>query len=149
MTFERFARDHGARLRAGLVAAYGPEAGGEAAAEAIAYGFEHWERLAQMDNPVGYLYRVGQSAARRHRRPMFVVPPTAAPRLPEFEPALVPALAALSEHQRAAVLLVHAFDWTQTEAAELLGVSLSTLRTHLRRGLDHLRSHLEVSTNVS
>ena len=32
-------------LRRALVAAYGPEAGVEGAADAMAYGFEHWRRI--------------------------------------------------------------------------------------------------------
>ncbi|HEX2785567.1 MAG TPA: hypothetical protein VHN36_18440 [Ilumatobacteraceae bacterium] len=44
MTFEEFARSEGVRLRAALVAAYGAQAGLDAAAEAIAYGREHWAR---------------------------------------------------------------------------------------------------------
>ena len=31
------------------------------------YGYEHWPRLATMDNPVGYLFRVGQSRTRPRR----------------------------------------------------------------------------------
>jgi len=34
-------------------------------AEALAYAWENWDRLSSMKNPVGYLYRVGQSRARR------------------------------------------------------------------------------------
>jgi DNA-directed RNA polymerase specialized sigma24 family protein len=46
------------------------------------------------------------------------------------------------------VLLVHAFGWSQAEAAELVGVSVSTIRTHLARGLAKLQSTLEVETDV-
>jgi hypothetical protein len=59
--FEEFAESTGPRLRAALVAAYGPTDGLDAAAEALAYG---WERLGSMLNPAGYLHRVGQTAAR-------------------------------------------------------------------------------------
>jgi hypothetical protein len=31
----------------------------------LAYGFEHWGKVGPMANPAGYLYRVGQSEARR------------------------------------------------------------------------------------
>jgi hypothetical protein len=56
-SFTKFARNAEPRLRHALVAAYGPDVGREAAAEAIAYGWENWERLQSMDNPIGYLYR--------------------------------------------------------------------------------------------
>ena len=35
---------------------------------ALAYGWQHWDRIGAMANPVGYLFRVGQSAARTDRR---------------------------------------------------------------------------------
>jgi RNA polymerase sigma-70 factor (ECF subfamily) len=79
VTYEEFVGRDGARLRAGLVAAYGPEIGADAAAEALAYGFEHWERVGGMDDPAGYLYRVGQSEARRHFRPSGYLPVAPAP----------------------------------------------------------------------
>ncbi|MDY7101032.1 MAG: sigma factor-like helix-turn-helix DNA-binding protein [Actinomycetota bacterium] len=148
MSFETFATRAGPRLRAGLVAAYGPEVGADAAAEALAYGWEHWARLSAMANPAGYLYRVGQTAARRSRRPQGYLPAPASGELPEVEPGLVPALEDLTEMQRTCVLLVHAFGWSQTEAAELLDVEHSTVRTHLARGLEKLQAALEVERHV-
>jgi DNA-directed RNA polymerase specialized sigma24 family protein len=131
-----------------LVAAYGPEVGADAAAEALAYGWEHWSRLAAMANPAGYLYRVGQTAARRARRPQGYLPAPASDELPEVEPRLVPALEELTEMQRTCVLLVHAFGWSQTETAELLDVDPSTVRTHLARGLGKLQAALEVERHA-
>ena len=148
VTFEEFAVAQSAWLRAGLVAAYGPDVGADAAAEAMAYGFEHWDRLSGMANPVGYLYRVGQTEARRRRRPSGYLPAEPAAGLPEFEPALAPALEALSEPQRVAVVLVHALGWSQIDAAQLLEISVSTLRTHVARALRKLRLALEVTSDV-
>jgi DNA-directed RNA polymerase specialized sigma24 family protein len=51
---------------------------------------------------------------------------------------------ALSEQQRVAVVLVHAYGWDRKDAADLLGTSLSTLDTHLNRGLRKLRTVLGV-----
>lgn len=148
VTYEEFARRDGARLRAGLVAAYGPEVGADAAAEAMAYGFEHWDRLGSMDNPAGYLYRVGQSEARKHFRPTGYLPAVASPGMPEFEPALAPALEALTEPQRVGVVLVHALGWTLRDAATLLDVDVSTLRTHIARAMAKLRTALEVTPDA-
>ena len=149
MTFEAWAEVAGPRLRAGLVAAYGPEAGLDAAADAMGYAWEHWERLSTMQNPAGYVYRVGQSAARRSRR----VPPVSPVPLPaeisEFEPGLLPALERLSESQRVCVVMVHGFGWGATEIAELLDVSVSTVRSHIARGLSSLRNSLEVNCDAS
>jgi RNA polymerase sigma-70 factor (ECF subfamily) len=148
VTYEEFVRRDSARLRAGLVAAYGPEVGADACAEALAYGFEHWDRVGPMANPAGYLYRVGQSEARRHFRPQAYLPATPATGFPDFEPGLAPALESLTEPQRVGVVLVHALGWTLREAAELLDVDVSTLRTHIARAMVKLRTALEVSVDA-
>jgi DNA-directed RNA polymerase specialized sigma24 family protein len=56
------------QLRRALTAAVGADAGRDATAEALAYGWEHWDRVGAMDNPAGYLYRVGRSKARNRPR---------------------------------------------------------------------------------
>jgi RNA polymerase sigma-70 factor (ECF subfamily) len=137
-TYTSFVRDSEPRLRQALVARFGPDRGREATAEALAYGWEHWERIAQMQNPAGYLYRVGQSRGRRRWRPLRL-PPSPHHSEPLVEPALPGALARLSGQQRTAVILVHGFAWTHNEVADLMGVSVSTLRNHLRRGMNKLR----------
>jgi RNA polymerase sigma factor (sigma-70 family) len=146
VTFEQFITDNGSRLRAGLVAAYGPEVGIDAASEALAYGWEHRDRVLAMANPAGYLYRVGQTAARRSRRPQGFLPTPTDDEVRNFEPRLVPALERLSEQQRVVVVLVHGYGWSQAEVAELLGVVPSTIHTTLRRALTNLQHDLEVST---
>ena len=122
----------------------GAERGREATAEAMAWGWEHWDELEAMENPVGYLYRVGRSRSRRLFGRPPAMPPVLPDRLPSIEPALPRALARLSERQRVVVILVHSFDWAQTEVAELLGVSTETVHTHLKRGLRKLRTELGV-----
>jgi DNA-directed RNA polymerase specialized sigma24 family protein len=146
--FDDFAATAGPRLRATLLAAFGPEVGLDAAAEALAYGWEHWARLSTMDNPAGYLFRVGQTAARRTRRREGFLPVPEVEELPNFEPALIPAIEALSEQQRVCVLLVHALGWSQVEVAGVLGVDPATVRTHLGRALTRLRAALEVAPDA-
>lgn len=148
MTFEEFVAAHGSRLRAGLVAAYGPDGGIDASAEALAYGWEHWERVSTMKNPAGYLYRVGQTAAQRFRRRGPLMPAVEPSGSVDFEPGLLPALEDLSESQRVCVVMVHGYGWGQTEIAELLDISASTVRTHLTRGLTRLQHALEVSNHA-
>ncbi len=145
MTFEEFAQTAGRRLRAGLIAAYGLQTGLDSAAEALAYGWEHWERLSMMTNPAGYLYRVGQTAARRGRRPQGYFPTPPPTELPDFEPRLLPALESLTEHQRVTVVLTCGYGWQQSEVAELLDISPSSVRTHQTRALAKLADALEVS----
>jgi len=140
-SFTRFVEEVEPRLRVALVARFGPEDGRDATADALAYGWEHWERVGGMVNPAGYLFRVGQHAGmRRWRRPALPPPPHQSE--PSVEPALPGALARLSHRQRTTVLLVHGFGWTHEEVADLLDVSTSTVRNHLRRGMSKLRSAL-------
>ncbi len=148
MNFDSFVREARPRLLAGLVAAFGTEVGAEATAEALAYAWENWERLSLMANPAGYLFRVGQTAARRSRRRHGHLPTPTPVELPDFEPRLLPSLDLLTEAQRTSVLLVHAFGWSQTETAALLGVDPSTVRTHLSRGVAKLQKALEVEPYV-
>jgi DNA-directed RNA polymerase specialized sigma24 family protein len=142
--FEAFVAHAGSRLRTVLSAHYGPEIGADATGEALAWAWEHWSRVQSMTNPVGYLYRVGQTAARaelrRGRTP--VLPPVPPQLLDAIDPELPRALLKLSEQQRVAVLLVHAYGWTLDEAAEALSVGVSTVRNHIARGLRGLRRQL-------
>lgn len=132
------------KLRHALVAALGQQLGVEATSIALAWGWEHRDRLRDMENPVGYLYRVGRTRIQPRRRTRtFVDVPSHA--VPEIEPGLPSALAKLSEKQRAAVMMVHADDWTRQEAAAALDITVSSLDTHLARGLERLRSELGVT----
>jgi DNA-directed RNA polymerase specialized sigma24 family protein len=98
-----------------------------------------------MEKPVGYLYRVGQTRSRS-RRETVGFPMPAEVGMPWVEPGLAGALAALSEHQRVAVVLAHGFGWTHSEVGDVLGVAASTVQNHVERGLANLRAALEVST---
>ena len=135
------------RLRVALVSRYGPERGREAAAEALAWAWEHRDKMDRLRNPVAYLYRVGQSKTRPRLRPRpWVDPPRREP--PWVEPALPSALAGLPLRQRMAVVLVHAYGWTQAEAAAVMGIRAGTVKTHLDRGLARLRADLEVDADA-
>jgi RNA polymerase sigma-70 factor, ECF subfamily len=140
------------RVLEALVARYGPEVGGEATDEAVAWALAHTDRLGDVRNLVAYLYRVGQSKARpslrwRARRadPLaddVIVATDVRP----IDPSLVDALRKLTPDQRAAVLLVHAYGWTIAEVADLRGVAVTAVTNHLRRGLIALRKHLPEDT---
>lgn len=147
-SYEIFVDTVGPRLRHALIARYGPEVGAEATAEALAYGWEHWNRVSKMQNPAGWLYRVGQSRSRRFRRRPVRLPAPSVQHNPTVEPALPAGLMALPDRQRVAVLLVHAFDYTVREAADILDVSPSTVQQNADRALKKLRSRLGVTSHV-
>jgi RNA polymerase sigma-70 factor (ECF subfamily) len=140
MSFEGFVTEVEPRLRRALAGHLPLDAVPDAVGEALAYAWQHWERVRDLDNPAGYLFRVAQSRSRRRREGVPVGPdPT---RLPEVEPALGPAMRALAPQQRSAVWLVHACGWTYAETASALGITPSAVGTHLTRGLAHLRQAL-------
>lgn len=142
--FESFARSARPRLARAFAAIVGADEAADAAAEAMAYAWEHWRRVSAMGNPTGYLYRVGQSRTRRRRTPL--LPSPEAIGIPDVEPAPVPALLRLPDAQRAAVWLVHACQWRYSEVAEALDTSVSMVGNHVSRGMARLRQELEVQS---
>lgn len=139
--FTAFVTEVEPRLRRALIALRGREAGRDATAEALTWAWEHWGQVQAMSNPAGYLYRVGTSRSRERRRALL---PGAATTMDgsAFEPGLGPALAGLTERQRAAVVLVHGCGWSYTEVAEAIGVTKSSVGTHVARGMEQLRAAL-------
>ena len=144
--FEKFVAIDGERLRRVLFAHFGIEEGDEAAADALAWAWEHWDQVREMTNPVGYLYRVAQTSARRQRRWRRPVGLLAQPHddLAGFEPGLDAALAGLPRAQRIAVILVHALGWSYQEAGDAMDVPVSSVRNHVHRGVKKLRTSLGV-----
>jgi RNA polymerase sigma-70 factor (ECF subfamily) len=140
--FTSFFEDVEPRLRRALTAVRGHGDGREAAAEALTWAWEHWNQVRAMDNPAGYLYRVGVSRTRPRSTPVI---PRSVPHLDSgFEPGLASALAGLSERQRTVIVLVHGCGWTYQEVADALGVTKGSVGTYVRRALAHLRADLGV-----
>ena len=143
-SFTEFVRDVEPRLKHALLAGFGTEVGFEATRDALAVGWERWEEVREKANPAGYLFGVGRNKARRRlrRHRVFPVPPSG--HEPWVEPALPGALRRLSERQRVTVMLLHGYDWTHVEVADLLGVSVSTVQQHEVRALAKLRRAIGV-----
>lgn len=139
--FGRFVSDAEPRLRRAFTLLRGVEPGRDATAEALAWAWEHWDRVQEMANPVGYLYRVGSSRTRARRTRLPMVAPTEHHR---FEPGLVPALERLPERQRTVVVLVHGCGWTHQEVADALGISRPSVGTHVTRAMTRLRREMGV-----
>lgn len=128
-----------------LVAQHGVDIGNDACADALAWAWEHRDRVATLDNPTGYLFRVAQTAVSRYRgrdRRLAFPGTLPEPSGPEADPELFQSLGALSEAQRVAVLMVHAYHWTYQEVADVLGVSVTAVTNHVHRGMARLRTDL-------
>lgn len=144
--FTTFVEQVEPRLRISLIARFGAQRGRDATAEGLAYAWENWESVREMEFPVAYLFKVGRSRTRDRRRR--ILRPDTQSEPPLVEPALAPALEDLSSMQRMAVVLVHAYGWTHAEAAVVMEVAEPTVKTHVQRALAKLRSVLEVETDA-
>ena len=151
-SFTAFVREAEGPIRRALVAGFGLEVGRDAAEEALVHAWQHWDRVSTMENPRGYVYRVGhrtaQKLARRRQRPLALpeVPATVGPTL--VEPGLPAALSALTRQQRTVVVLACGYGLSQSDTARLLGITRSSVQRHLERGLAKLRHELGVMVDV-
>lgn len=140
--FARFVREVEVELRGAFLGRCGVDGAHDATAEALAWAWEHWDEVQTKDNPIGFLYRVGQSHSRQRKQGHLPAP--ADLHLPDVEPGLIPALELLASQQRTAVWLVHGCGWTYAECAEAMDISASAVGTHISRGLAALRRALAV-----
>jgi DNA-directed RNA polymerase specialized sigma24 family protein len=149
--FEEFVRTTGERVRRALVAFFGVEIGTEAAAEAMRVAWERWPDVSSMDNPGGFLFRVGQSHARpnvRWARLRTTFPSNAAATAQPDQAELIDLFAALGQLrpiQRAALVLVRCHGLTYGEAAAVLEINESAVTNHVHRGTRRLREILGVT----
>jgi RNA polymerase sigma-70 factor (ECF subfamily) len=129
-------------LERALVARFGLRDGMDAASDAIEYAITHWDRVATMDNPTGYLFKVARSKATRSIRRSARLTALAQEPVTTDRPVDVDLQRALLElpwEQRVAVMLVYSHGHTYASAAEVLGVPVTTITNHLHRGLAQLR----------
>jgi DNA-directed RNA polymerase specialized sigma24 family protein len=143
-TFSEFVESNEAGIRHALIGQLGTEVGRDAAAQALLYGLENWGRVSSMENPAGYLFRVGQRWGRHHRRLRVEFEVLEPAREPWFEPGLGPALRSLPAKQRVAVILRHGTDMSYSDIALLTNSVEATVRKNVERGLASLREILEV-----
>jgi DNA-directed RNA polymerase specialized sigma24 family protein len=150
-TYDSFVAENRPRLLQALVARFGIEVGADATADAMAYSFEHWDRVRSMTNPLGYLFRVGQTSARKQFRwsRSFALPEPGPNRLPDVEPGLARALMKLDHEQRVMVMLVHGHDWPYAEVAAVFGVTVTKVRNELFSAMQKLRKQLGTSQGES
>jgi RNA polymerase sigma factor (sigma-70 family) len=110
--------------------------------EAFLRVWERWGRVAEMDDPAGYLFRTAMNLWRKRRRraalavrrAMRLAPPRDELAEVEAREVVVRALAALTPRQRAAVVLVDLLDHSSEEAARLLGIKAPTVRVLASQG---------------
>lgn len=113
--------------------------------------WERWDRVGEMDDPTGYLYRTAMNGLRSRRRRALTAlrkvmrdrPVADAFEEIEGRDAVLRALAFLAPRQRAVVVLKHVLGMTTAEAATALGIAPSTVRVLAARARTTLRRELE------
>jgi RNA polymerase sigma factor (sigma-70 family) len=123
----------------------------EIAQDAFLKVWERWDRVAQIDDQVGYLYRVAMNLFRnRYRRAMLAIRKTADPELrgdefgvADVRTSVARGLAKLTPRQRAAVVLVDLMGYGSQEAGQMLGIRAGTVRSLVIKARRTLREELE------
>jgi RNA polymerase sigma-70 factor (ECF subfamily) len=126
----------------------------EIAQDAFLRIWERWDRVAELEDRVGYLYRVAMNVFRnRTRRAALALRKTADPELrtDEFGAAdirsgVARGLAKLTARQRAAVVLVDLLGYGSEEAGRMLGIRAGTVRSLVIKARKTLREELEEHT---
>lgn len=144
--FEAFYRDAWSDAVRWATALTGDRAAGEDVAQA-AFG-ALVGRFDRLDNPAGYLRRTivngarseHRSAGRRARREGRAMPPEPVSVPFDHATGLLRAVGQLPYDQRAALVLRYWADWDEDAIADALDCRRATVRSHVKRALDTLRT---------
>ena len=116
---------------------------------------EAWRKIAQFRGEGTFASWLARIAYRRYlmwARQRKLEPLDEEADIPDVTPSpdqrldLEKAMTKLSLPERAALTLCYAQDYTNEEAAEVLGVPLGTLKSHVARGREKLRKLLEIAS---
>lgn len=151
--FEGFYRENLARVvRACALVLADRSAAEEVAAEAFTVLWSHWGAIGGDDHAGGYVFKTAmrlcrKRTAKRRREAPGGPPERAGPdelTRSSVRREVFAALATLSVRQRQAVVLRDWAGYETREVAEMLGTRESTVRVHLARGREVLRTALGV-----
>lgn len=108
--------------------------------EAFTQAWRKWDKVSRYQNPHAWVFMVARQMLLRYQRKMQESAPAELAELPDNRVSsadslidFTRALAQLPHGQRRAAFLVFALEYAPAEAADLLGLNPSTLRSHLRR----------------
>ncbi len=118
----------------------------------LARCYSGWAKVQSADVPDAYVYRTLVNCLAKSRRRMWWAE-TPTERLPDRsvgDPAdavaerasVLAALSALTESQRAVVVLRYYADLSERQVADALGIPAGTVKSRLSRGLEQLGRHL-------
>jgi RNA polymerase sigma-70 factor (ECF subfamily) len=153
LPFEEFYREQRAPIgRALALTLRDAQLASEAVDEAMARAYQRWGRVQSLENPGGWVYRVGlnwsRSILRRALRPapVWVTTEHAAGHGgndgARLDPAIDRALAQLSIEQRAVVVCRLLIGYSEAQTASALGLRPGTVKSRLARATARLQSLL-------
>jgi len=152
-SFERFYRANRADVAKALALTLrDTELASDAVDEAMARAYERWSHVRSLDNPVGWVYRVGLNWSRsflrraRRRPPIWMTPSEGVSDAAGIDPAVDRALGELSVDQRAVVVCRLLIGYSEAQTARALGLRPGTVKSRLNRAsarLHGLLSHLD------
>ena len=123
-----------------------PAAAEDVAAEALARTYARWAKVSVLPWRDGWVLRVTTNLSidrlRTHPADRPVPPELLGEDSLVLRLVLTAALRDLPKRQREAIALHYLADLTDAEVAEALDVSVGTVKTHIHRGLQSLRSRL-------
>jgi RNA polymerase sigma-70 factor (ECF subfamily) len=113
--------------------------------------WERWERVSDMDDPTGFLFRTAMNGFRSRyrraslaiRRRMALAPVLDDLAAVEDRDEVVRILRPLSPAERASIVLTTMFGYSSEEAGRLLGVKAATVRAHATRARAGARAYAE------
>lgn len=123
--------------------------------EALARAWSRWDKVAKLDNPEAWLYRVAinlandllrRRLAERRARARMEHPQRHPPQPSADAVAVRDALASLGRRQRTVIVLHHFLDLSLPEVADMMDAPLSTVKSLARRGRLRLRELLDESS---
>jgi len=120
----------------------------DAVDEAMVRAYQRWDHVGRLDNPAGWVYRVGLNHARsRLRRLLRRVPPpapesSAAAEFTVADPAIALALDELSVDHRAVVVCRLLLGWSEAQTADALAIRPGTVKSRLSRASKQLERRL-------
>jgi len=136
-SFEGFFETERPRLfRALLLVTHDSTEAEELMQDAFVRVWERWQRVGQMDDPVGYLFRTAMNLHRSRLRRAIIAAKRAArqPAVPDpfdevaAKDEAVRSLAMLTPRQRAAVVVTELLGYSSKDAGQILGVRAGTVR---------------------
>jgi RNA polymerase sigma-70 factor (ECF subfamily) len=113
--------------------------------------WERWDRVAEMEDPAGFLFKTAMNVFRNRarrasiaaRRSLGIADHGDDLAAVEDRDEVVRAIRPLTAHQRAALVLTGYFGYSSEEAAKVLGVRASTVRALATKGRSTARATVE------